>query len=134
MEKPYEGHRCAHVVVDPDSGRLCRRAQAELADSWVALSATSWNRIPRGAWLKLIPFTLPLSGVLSATRTATFLNSGFLPILRHLNNRRKQRCFRTTAAVRGWWKPQGSVAGPSRHRVVPPQVERKTKCVYGERR
>src|SRR5689334_8114821 len=58
LEKPYEARRCAHVVVDPDPRSLCRRAHAELANSWVALSATAWNRVGRGARLKLIPLTI----------------------------------------------------------------------------
>jgi len=58
LEKPYEAPRCAHVVVDADPRRLWQRAQ-ELANSWVALSATSWNNVGRGTRLKLIPLTIP---------------------------------------------------------------------------
>jgi hypothetical protein len=59
LEAPLLASACAHVVVDADSRRLYRRAHQELAESWVALSATSWNNIPRGRWLKIICMTLP---------------------------------------------------------------------------
>ena len=100
LEKPYEAQRCAHVVVDPNPGRLYRRAQRELADVWVALSATSWNKRPRGTLMKLIPLTIPpFRGIVGNENGDVFALSLF-PMTRHLIHRGKQRYFVTAAAIK----------------------------------
>lgn len=113
LEKPYEAQRCAHVVVDPDSRSLYRRARRELADSWVALSATSWNNDGRGTLLKLIPFTLPPFRGIVGNENGDFFELKLFPVSRHLIDRVRQKTHLASADFAHWINLR--VVWPARH-------------------
>jgi glycosyltransferase involved in cell wall biosynthesis len=113
MEKPFEAQRCAHVVVDPDPKRLYRRAEQELSQVWVALSATSWNGRPRGTCLKLMPLTIPPFRGIIGNENGDFFDLKFLPVTRHVIARGKQWYVDTTAEIRHRFEVR--VVWPMRH-------------------
>ena len=135
LEKPYEAHRCAHVVVDPDPRRLYDRAQKELAYVWVALSATSWNRHPRATLMKLIPLTIaPFRGIVGNENGDVF-DLKLFPIARHLTDRARQWCHDSWAGIGHWFELH--VIWPLRHgrafvrRELPNKVFWKTTVAMG---
>src|ERR1035438_8342455 len=87
LEQPHEAQRCARVVVDADPRRLYRQAQVELADVWVALSATTWNHVSRGTLIKLIPLTIPPFRGVVGNENGDFFPLGIFPTLRHMADR-----------------------------------------------
>ena len=129
LEKPYEAHRCAHVVVDPDQRRLYKRAQEELTSSWVALSATSWNNLGRGTLLKLIPLTLPPFRGIVGNENGDVFNLKLFPITRHMIDRVRQWYHRTTAEIGHWTELHFS--WPLRHGTRWLRRKVKDKIVWG---
>ena len=113
LEKPYEAQRCAHVVVDPDPRRLYRRAREELADVWVALSATSWNNRRRGTLMKIIPFTIPPFRGIIGNENGDVFELRLFPVARHLADRFKQGYVHLAAAFRHGFEV--GVIWPLRH-------------------
>ena len=113
LEQPHEAQRCAHVVVDPDSRRLYNRAQRELADVWVVLSATSWNKNPRGTLMKLIPLTIPpFRGIAGNENGDCFLLRPS-PITSHVVDRGRQRYHNAFTGIARWFELR--VIWPLRH-------------------
>jgi len=113
LEQPSEAHCCAHVVVDPDPRRLYCRARLELADAWVALSATSWNRRRRAALMKLIPLTIPPFRGIAGNESGDLFQLKPFPVARHLLNRGRRGCRDTAVAIRDWFELR--VIWPLRH-------------------
>ncbi|HEY3836203.1 MAG TPA: glycosyltransferase family 4 protein [Bryobacteraceae bacterium] len=113
LEKPYESQRCARVVVDPDPGRLYRQARSELAEVWVALSATSWNGVSQGTRLKLIPFTFPPFRGIVGNENGDFFPLSLVSIARHLTHRIRQWRHHHFFFVRDWMVLH--VVWPARH-------------------
>jgi glycosyltransferase involved in cell wall biosynthesis len=83
-EQPYETRGCTHVVVDPDPDHLYARAQEELSEVWVALSATSWNGVRYTTNLKLIPLTIPPFRVVICNENGDFFALRAFAVIRHL--------------------------------------------------
>jgi glycosyltransferase involved in cell wall biosynthesis len=129
LEKPFEAQRCAHVVVDPDARRLYHRAQQELADSWVALSVTSWNNVKRGRLLKLIPLTLPPFRGLIGNENGDFFKLSLFPITRHLIDRFRQWWHETTADTRHGFELR--IVWPARHLIAWFREKVKAKVLWG---
>ncbi len=129
LEKPYEAQRCAHVVVDPDPHSLYRRAQEELADSWVALSATSWNNIRRGTLLKLIPLTIPPFRGIIGNENGDFFELRLFSVTRHMIDRGRQWWFRRTTDVAHWIELR--LIWPARHGSSWFRKKVKDKAVWG---
>jgi glycosyltransferase involved in cell wall biosynthesis len=129
LEKPYEARRCAHVVVDPDPRRLYERAHKELADVWVALSATSWNRRSRGTLMKLIPLTIPpFRGIVGNENGDIFQLRPF-PVTRHLADRCKQWLVATKARIAHWYELR--IVWPTRHGRAWFRHKVRDKLVWG---
>ena len=129
LEKPYEAHRCAHVVVDPDQRRLYKRAQEELTSSWVALSATSWNNSGGVRCSKLIPLTLPPFRGIVGNENGDVFNLKLFPITRHMIDRVRQWYHRTTAEIGHWTELHFS--WPLRHGTRWLRRKVKDKIVWG---
>ena len=129
LEKPYEAKRCAHVVVDPDPRRLYRQAQQELADSWVALSATSWNNVPHGALLKLIPFTIPPFRGIVGNENGDVFELRLFPAARHMIDRGRQWWHRTFAGIGHWVELH--IVWPVRHGSTWFRVKVRDRIVWG---
>lgn len=129
LERPYEAQRCAHVVVDPDPRRLFKRAQEELANSWVALSATTWNNVRRGTLLKLIPFTIPPFRGIAGNENGDFFELRLLPVSRHMIDRGRQWWHRTAAGIGDWIELR--IAWPARHGTAWFRKKVQDKVVWG---
>ncbi len=129
LEKPYEGHRCARVVVDSDSRRLYKQAQDDLANAWVALSATSWNNVPRGTLLKLIPLTLPPFRGKVVNENGDIFDLKLGAITRHVVDRGKQWYFDHSANLRH--KFEVKVIWPLRHVRAWLRRDARDKMVWG---
>jgi glycosyltransferase involved in cell wall biosynthesis len=129
LEKPYEAQRCAHVVVDPDPRRLCRRARQELANSWVALSATSWNNIRRGTLLKLIPLTIPPFRGIVGNENGDFFQLALFPASRHMIDRARQWYHHAAADLAHWLELR--VMWPARHGSAWFRRKVRDKVVWG---
>jgi glycosyltransferase involved in cell wall biosynthesis len=129
LEKPYEAQRCEHVVVDPDPLRLYDRAQRELANVWVALSATSWNNRSRGTLMKLIPLTIPPFRAIVGNENGDFFALRLFPVTRHLMDRARQRYAITAAAIAHGFELR--VIWPLRHGSTWLRRKVRDKLVWG---
>jgi glycosyltransferase involved in cell wall biosynthesis len=129
LEKPFEEQRCAHVVVDPNPRSLYRRAQQELANSWVALSATSWNNLRYGTLLKLIPLTIPPFRGLVGNENGDIFELRLLPVALHMINRGRQRVHKVRADLAHWVELR--VVWPTRHGRAWFRKKVKDKIVWG---
>jgi len=115
LEKPFESQRCARVEVDPDPRRLARLAREQLSDCWVALSATAWNRDPKGASLKLLPLTLPPFRGIVINENGDVFQLRLFPVARHMVDRSRQWFHQATSGFRHW--ADLKIAWPARHGV-----------------
>ena len=129
LEEPLESRRCEHVVVDSNSWRLYRKAQQELANSWVALSATSWNGVRRGGLLKLIPLTIPPFRAVIGNENGDFFQLRLLGLLRHSIDRFRQRWHDMSVDSRQWINVV--VFWPGRHLKEWFRQKLRNKLVWG---
>ena len=117
------------MVVNPDPRSLYRQAQVELADVWVALSATSWNHVRRGNLIKLIPLTIPPFRGVVGNENGDFFSLGVFPVLRHVTDRFRQWYHRKTAGLAH--SLELKIVWPLRHSAVWFRTKVRDKAFWG---